>query len=186
MIRINLLPFRAARKKENIRRQVSMFLLFFILCNITLFYFHISLSSKVKNRMEDVDEIQAELNKKQKDVKAVNEIKKELSILQKKMDVMEKLDLNRKMPVRLLESMTDLIIPKRMWFKTLDEKGKTVTINGIALDNKTVADFMTNLEESLFFSSVNLKNLVSTTINKLKLKQFNITCEKAALKKPAK
>ena len=27
MIRINLLPFRAARKKENVRRQISLFLL---------------------------------------------------------------------------------------------------------------------------------------------------------------
>ena len=31
MIRINLLPFRAARKKENVRRQVSVFLLSLVL-----------------------------------------------------------------------------------------------------------------------------------------------------------
>ena len=45
MIRINLLPFRAARKKENIRRQVSIFLLSLAFLLIILFYYNWSLGS---------------------------------------------------------------------------------------------------------------------------------------------
>ena len=37
MIRINLLPFRSARKKENIRRQLSIFLLSLILAVVAIF-----------------------------------------------------------------------------------------------------------------------------------------------------
>ena len=47
MIRINLLPFRAARKKENIRRQVSIFLLSLVFLLIILFYYNSSLSSQI-------------------------------------------------------------------------------------------------------------------------------------------
>ena len=36
MIRINLLPFRAARKKENIRRQVSIFVLSLFLVGVIM------------------------------------------------------------------------------------------------------------------------------------------------------
>lgn len=38
MIRINLLPYRAAQKKENIRRQISIFLLLLILMTLALFF----------------------------------------------------------------------------------------------------------------------------------------------------
>ena len=49
MIRINLLPFRAARKKENVRRQVSIFFLSFFFVVVVLVYYHISLGSKITN-----------------------------------------------------------------------------------------------------------------------------------------
>ena len=46
MIRINLLPFRAARKKENVRRQVSVFLLSFVLIIIGVFYYNMWLGNR--------------------------------------------------------------------------------------------------------------------------------------------
>ena len=48
MIRINLLPFRAARKKENIRRQVSIVLLSLFLVILLMVYFNISLKNQIK------------------------------------------------------------------------------------------------------------------------------------------
>ena len=48
MIRINLLPFRTERKKENVRRQVSLFLLSLALVLLVLFYYNWSLNSKIK------------------------------------------------------------------------------------------------------------------------------------------
>ena len=47
MIRINLLPFRAARKKENVRRQISIFLLSFALIIIAVVYWNIWLGNKI-------------------------------------------------------------------------------------------------------------------------------------------
>jgi len=48
MIRINLLPFRAARKKENIRRQISVFVLS-VVCLALLMGF-VFLNFKKQNR----------------------------------------------------------------------------------------------------------------------------------------
>ena len=56
MIRINLLPFRAARKKENVRRQISVFLLSFALIIIAVVYWNIWLGNritKLKARNQD-------------------------------------------------------------------------------------------------------------------------------------
>ncbi|RLB32469.1 MAG: pilus assembly protein PilN, partial [Deltaproteobacteria bacterium] len=47
MIRINLLPFRAARKKENIKRQISIFVLTTLFAFAAMGYVYIQLESEV-------------------------------------------------------------------------------------------------------------------------------------------
>jgi type IV pilus assembly protein PilN len=78
------------------------------------------------------------------------------------------------------------VVPQRMWFTHLDDKDKTVKIDGIALDNKTVADFMVRLQGCGLFSSVNLKTLKQKEVLNNNLKSFQITCEKVSMEKPAK
>ena len=47
MIRINLLPFRAARKKENIRRQISVFALSVVCLALLMGFVFLNLSRTV-------------------------------------------------------------------------------------------------------------------------------------------
>ena len=183
MIRINLLPFRAARKKENIRRQVSIFLLSLAFMLIILFYYNSNLNSQIGDLSTRIKDTKAELEKYNKINKEIAQIKKKLSNLKKKMAVMETLEANRFEPTRLLDIMTQVIVPKRMWFTRLESKGRRVNINGIALDNKTVADFMVRLESSGLFKEVDLKTLKRKTVQKSKLKSFQIRCIKKPFRK---
>lgn len=187
MIRINLLPFRAARKKENIRRQVSIFFLSLIFITMVLFYYNISLNNKIHELDTRVKDIRNQIAKYNIINKEIANIKKELDILNKKIDVIINLESNRKEPVRLLDAMTEMVIEKRMWFTRFEAKGEIISIKGIAFDNKTVADFMTRLEGSKLFSSVNLTTLKQQKIQgKINLKSFQIACNKAPLETAAK
>jgi type IV pilus assembly protein PilN len=186
MIRINLLPFRAARKKENIRRQVSVFLLSLIFVILVLFAGNYYLGSKVKGLKKDIDTANAELKKYNDINKEIARIKKTLENLRKKMDVINRLELDRHAPVRLLDTMTQMIVAKRMWFTRLEEKGNTIKIDGIAMDNKTVADFMVRLQNCGLFSSVNLKTLKHKEFEGNNLKTFQVNCVKIPTSKPAK
>jgi type IV pilus assembly protein PilN len=183
MIRINLLPFRAARKKENIRRQVSIFVLSLVFLMIVLVYYNWSLGGKIDGLDTQIKQTQSELNKYDKINKEIAEIKKKLSNLKKKMAVMDTLESNRFEPTRLLDTMTQAIVPKRMWFTKLTSKGNTVQIAGIALDNKTVADFMVRLEKTGLFSDVDLNTVKQHKLNKSNLKSFHISCTKAVITK---
>ena len=49
MIKINLLPFRVARKKENIRKQISIFLLFLLLTGVALVWYTQSMNNQIVN-----------------------------------------------------------------------------------------------------------------------------------------
>ena len=186
MIRINLLPFRAARKKENIRRQVSVFLLSLVFLLIILFYYNWSLGSKINGLNAKIKETKTELEEYNKINKEIATIKRKLSNLKKKMAVMDTLEANRFEPTRLMDVMTQVIVPKRMWFTSLVSKKKVVNIKGIALDNKTVADFMVRLEQSGLFREVDLKTLKQRKVRKSNLKSFQISCKKKLQKKAKK
>jgi type IV pilus assembly protein PilN len=189
MIRINLLPFRAARKKENIRRQVSIFLLSLAFMLIILFYFNFSLSSKIGNLNTKIKETQTELEKYAKINKEIEEIKKKLDNLKKKMAVMDTLEANRFAPIRLMDTMTQVVVPKRMWFTNMQSKGEKVSITGVALDNTTVADFMIRLENSGLFNEVDLKTLKQPKGKKgeaSRFKTFSVVCVKKPLIEPEK
>ena len=84
MIKINLLPFRAARKKENIRQQVTIFALSIILVLVILVVFQGSLSGKIKDLNKDISKTREQITIFKAKADKVEEIKKQLDTLEKK------------------------------------------------------------------------------------------------------
>jgi len=187
MIRINLLPFRAARKKENVRRQISVFLLSFALIIIAVVYWNIWLGNRLtKLKARNQDTI-VQIAKYEKINQEIAQIKKALSNLEQKIKVIETLEGGRKDAANLMESMTEMIVKERMWFTSLNVQGGNITIHGIALDERTIVDFMRNLEGNGTgpYTNVTLKSIQQEQIKgkDLNLKSFNVTMTKAAPKK---
>jgi type IV pilus assembly protein PilN len=100
------------------------------------------------------------------------------------MTVMKTLEANRFEPTRLLDVMTQVVVSKRMWLTNLESRGDIVNLKGIALDNKTVADFMVRLEDCGLFKEVDLKTLKRTNSQSANLKSFEISCKKNPLIHP--
>ncbi|RJQ51261.1 MAG: pilus assembly protein PilN [Desulfobacteraceae bacterium] len=178
MIRINLLPYRAARKKENVRRQTSVFFLSLVLTTVGLLYVNIQLGAQVTLLAGKVEFVQNQLKLQRKAATEVDRIKRELDLLKLKMDGVQAVKKRRREPVEMLEAMTRVVVPQRMWFTFFSADGSMVNIKGMALDQKTVADFMTRLESSNLFSTVNLSTLKHVQMEELGLKNFEIVCEK--------
>lgn len=204
MIRINLLPYRESRKKESIIRQINIFLAVFFIVFVILLYYNMWLGKKIDALNIKLKNTKKMLAQAETQAKKVDQIKKELEKLGHKTDVIKSIETNRRAPVILLESMTKMVAEKtsitppdastdndnkpvkRLWFNSFETSGGKINIKGIALDNKTVADFMSRLEESKSYKNVNLKTIKQKKINKLNLKHFEIACIKASLKQPEK
>ncbi|UCD86843.1 MAG: PilN domain-containing protein [Desulfobacterales bacterium] len=185
MIRVNLLPVRAARKKENIRRQVSIFFLSAVMGLAFMGYLAYNLSGKINNMEEDIEDTQNELAELEAINKQVKEIQDKLNRLQAKMDIIQRLDANRIGSVRIMDALTSLVVAQKMWLTSLTEAGGQVTLNGVAVDNKTVADFMRRLEESPYFDQVNLLATRQVAMAEgRKFKGFSVTCQAVILQPP--
>ncbi len=183
MIRINLLPFRLARKKENIRRQVSVFLLTVALILVALVWVTLSVENKISQTKNRIESVKAESLKYKQQADRVTTIKKKLKILNDKLDIVASLKTRKDEQQILLEELADRVVKTRMWLSSISADRKKVTIKGVAFDNPTIADFMRNLEQSALFGIVDLKrSKVKKYAGGVSLKEFEILCSK---KKPA-
>jgi len=201
MIRINLLPYKVSRKIENIRRQVTVFLIAFVFIMGGMFYYdNMILKKEIEELNAKIDQINTDITRVQLAASKVDKIRNELKKLNQKIEVIKDLETKRKGAVRLLDTMTKMVgeetarsaadalkddeekPQKRLWFTSFKANENNILIRGIALDNKTVADFMTRLEVSKLFTNVNLLRLKKQKIKKLNLKSFEISCAKVSTK----
>lgn len=181
MIRINLLPFRAARTKENVRRQVSIFILLIILMLVCMGSFSLHLNFREKEEKLKTEAIKSELQKYTQKANEVDKINKENEVLQQKINIINDLEKVRKEPIQLFEALTDVVIEERMWLTSFAVKNTGIVIKGIALDEITVADFTKKLQNSVYYNDVVLKFLKQTDINKIKMKSFEINATVAKI-----
>ncbi len=189
MIRINLLPFRVARKKENIRKQISIFLLLIFLTIVALIWYTMLINNQILTVREKTRQVNHQILKYKKKADRVAKIKKNLKILKEKLEIVSSLKKQRGKQLILFDSMTDLIVPDRMWLESFKTNENNVTIKGIAFDNPTIAEFMEKLENSPIFDKVDLKTArIKMFKDGVVLKSFELLCTKERLKeeKPEK
>ncbi len=184
MIRINLLPFRAERKKENIKRQISIYFLTLVLLLIGSGYLFLSLSRTLSALEADKAAKEKELASYAKTNQEIEKLKKTISEIKKKLDVIQTLEKNKKGPIQLLEEVSKAVPKERLWLNEMNEKGGILSLSGTAMDNDTVALFMTNLENSEHISNVDLKSTRLKYLRdyKLNVTDFVLTCKTYSFK----
>jgi type IV pilus assembly protein PilN len=176
MIRINLLPFRAARKRENIKRQVSFFGLSVLLLLVAMAYTFLDLNNRLSDAKAEESRLNAELAKYQKDIARINSLKKKIELIKTKLDVIKTLEQGKQGPVRLLDELTRAVPKDRLWLSSLAESKGKLNLRGMARDNETVAEFMVNLELSPYISTVDLQSTQSTAMQGVTLSDFSLQC----------
>jgi len=184
MIKVNLFPFRAARIKENIRRQVTIYLLSMIFLILASSYFYLDLNNKVNTLREERDAKQKELDSfKDTNIKIVA-LKKTIADVEVKLKTIKRLEKGKTGPVKLLDDIAMSVPEDKLWLTTLKEQKGTLILNGTAMDNETVADFMDRLQNT---ESINSVQLVRTRQKKipgfdLSLKDFSLNSKTYAFK----
>ncbi len=194
MIKINLLPFRAARKRENIKRQISIYALVVILTLTVIIYLFYNSSSNLSRLQAQETGLKNELASYQKELDEIKELEKKIQQVRTKLEVIDKLQTGKTGPVLLLADIAAAVPAGKLWLTSLNESGGALSLTGTAMDYETVALFMNNLERTEQITAP--PELLSVT--KRSISEFNLTvsdfdmkCVTAAAapveeKKPAK
>ena len=188
MIRINLLPFRAARKKENIRRQISVFALSVVFLALLMGFVFLNLSRTLAALETDMSSKKKELATYAETTKKIELLKKKIAEVRAKLNVIKELESKKTGPVLLLDELSMAVPKEKLWLTDLNEKRGILTLKGTAMDNDTVALFMTNLENATHIVSVDLQTAKLKSLPKYKLNVVNfvLTCKTYAHKEKTK
>ncbi|MBN2124569.1 MAG: PilN domain-containing protein [Deltaproteobacteria bacterium] len=186
MIRINLLPFRAARKKENVKRQISIYFLVVLLLLAGMAFYFFRLNSTLSRLKEDEQTVRAQLKTYEDTIKRITELEKRIADIKKKLDVIKALEKNKTGPVHLLDEIAMAVPKDKLWLTSLNENAGQLTLQGTAMDNETVAQFMTNLEKSEYITAVDLQSTRMRDLAKynLRISDFVLKCKTYAYKEP--
>jgi type IV pilus assembly protein PilN len=173
MIRINLLPIRAERKKESLRHQAIVAALVVIALGGFIAAVHATLSSDIDKKRQDIAQRKIEIARLQTVIGEVKEFRKKKRDLEEKIEVIRRLEGRQRGPVRVLYELARLI-PEKMWIEKLKDAGGTLSLEGIAIDNQTIARFMTQMQASPLFEQVRLDVTRQVSRAGVDLKAFSI------------
>ena len=177
MIRINLI--RGKRKK---RREFNVGGLFFIVpfavaAGVLYFHFFV-VADKIDMYRVNVQRANAEVARLKKDIDEVEKFKSRKAELQRKVDIISNLQKERVGPVRHFEALSSAI-PEKCWIDKLEIKGANLAVSGVALNNNTVANFMTALAGTGRFRDIILGSADQASMQNTKLVRFNLTFQAA-------
>ena len=179
MIRINLLPIGRRPADDKIRREAYLFFLLVLISVAVMAYFHVGHTREIKRITREKKEADAEIKRYRDRQKQLTQLEKKQKVLQQKLAIIDDLRKNRNLPVRVLDELASRIPSDKMWIRKLSQKGKTLSIDGVARGNETIAQFMQKLGESPYIDAnqVVLKQSRQVVIEGFKLKGFNLTCQ---------
>ena len=175
MIRINLLPVKATRKKEIVKGQLAVLGVTLLIALLVCGGLYMSLSSKISDEKALIAQKEAEIASLKKKIGEVAQFKKRQQELREKLDILDKLSDGKTGPVRLLDELS-LAIPDKMWVVSYSESNGNIVMSGVSLTEETVAQFMRKLETSDYYQNVELRVVEQTRNNDNVLHKFEISC----------
>ena len=173
MVKINLLPVRAAAKKEIIRAQLSIGVLLLVMLLIVVGYLHYSISSKIDGLKVSISDEEKELARLNEIKKKVDKFKADSKTLEKKLDVIKVLNQSRTNVVYLMDELSN-VMPEGLWLETFRDGGRGLIMTGISMSHDDIADFMTNMERSSMFSAIHLKSTQKQGVKGQDLHKFTV------------
>jgi len=176
MIKINLLLARKEKKKIGVKKEIMIFIIAILLLGVCLGGVQWKKANERENKLFQIAETKKEIAYHKSLTTEVNKAKEAQKILQDKLNVINTLRKEKSSPARVLDELSTQK-PERVQFESLKKQGLRLGIEGIALDDETVANFMTNLRNSKLFRNVDLIVSEQVEQRKLKLKKFTLSCE---------
>jgi type IV pilus assembly protein PilN len=173
MIKINLLPTKAAKKKESFIQQLVIGAIALGAFLVALYLMNNQMQSKISAQRLENNRLQEEINQLASVIAQVEDYKKKKQDRNSKIDVIKKLNDGRSGPVKMLEEFT-YTIPDKLWLETWKEKSRKVEMQGTAATGAIIADFLDNLKNSKYFSDVELLQTTLFEKDSEKMQQFRI------------
>lgn len=191
MARINLLPWRAERRKLRQKEFMSMLGLAAAAAMLLSFLIVMYYNGQIEGQQNRNQYLRDQIVIVDQQIKEIEELDKKKANLLARKQVIEELQASRSQMVHLFDELVRTI-PEGVRLNSIKQNGQTLTLDGLAQSNARVSSYMRNLEESGWMTNPDLSIIEAKGTDKglpnvfsLKVRLKSPSSEEAAAPAPA-
>jgi type IV pilus assembly protein PilN len=178
MIRINLLEVgpktRKAKPQWDVRAEALLGVGVLAVTVAGCWWYAEALDEELRSRMLEKEGKEKQVAVLKEQVKQVQDFEAKKKQLEDKNRIIEQLEKARTGPVRALDNVSQSLEPLKLWLVKMNVKGNAIEVEGRAITNDDIVEFVNNLRRTDYFTIIRLQESRAAVDNKVNLYQFKL------------
>jgi len=173
MIRVNLLPHRAERRKARQLQFIIFGAISLVLGAVLVGFVHVAISTEIAYQERRNNYLNQEIAVLDKQILEIKKLREQTEALLARKTVVENLQSTRSDVVHLMDQMLR-ILPDGVYLKTLKQTGYKISIDGYAQSSARVSTLMRSIQDSPWLDTPTLIEVHATTVGSTRLSEFSL------------
>jgi type IV pilus assembly protein PilN len=173
MTRINLLPWREARRVQRQRELIGMLVAAALFGAGIVFLVSTEITHRIEYQQERNGYLRGEIARLKKAAEEMQELQKTRTRLVDRLNVIQKLQTVRPGMVRMLDELVRLV-PQDIYLTGFKIANNQVTLNGIARSDNVISEFMRDLKSANLFGEPALQIIETRNVNNVQARVFEL------------
>lgn len=174
MIRINLLPHRAEKRKAQQVQFIAFSVISVGLGALIVGLVHVAIMTQIDNQERRNAYLNKEIVVLDKQIDEIKKLREQTKSLLARKTVVEDLQSTRADVVHLMDQMLR-ILPDGVYLKSIKQTGNKINLIGYAQSNARVSTLMRSIEDSPWLEAPTLVVINATNVSGTRLSEFTLT-----------
>lgn len=173
MIRINLLPHRAEKRRARQLQFVVLSVISLVLGALIVGFVHVAISTQISYQERRNAYLTQQISILDKQIEEIKKLREQTQSLLSRKNVVENLQATRSDVVHLLDQMLR-ILPDGVHLKSLKQTGYKISLVGYAQSNARVSTLMRSIEDSPWLDTPTLIEIHAATAGGMRVSEFSL------------
>ena len=173
MIRINLLPWREARRKAQRQHLGVLGGMVAVLGLLIVGAVHLTIAGYIAVQSDRNEFLKRENIRLDKEIEEIKKLKNEIAALLARKQIIERLQADRAQAVYLLQELVQQV-PDGVYLKTIRQTGLKINMVGYAQSNARVSTLMRNFAASPYLENPDLVEIRAVNVSNKRVSEFNM------------
>jgi len=173
VIRINLLPWREARRKAARQHLGVLGGMVAVLGLLIVGAVHLTIAGYIAVQSDRNEFLKRENVRLDKEIEEIKKLKSEIAALLARKQIIERLQADRAQAVYLLQELVQQV-PDGVYLKTIRQTGLKINMVGYAQSNARVSTLMRNFAASPYLENPDLVEIRAVNVSNKRVSEFNM------------
>jgi len=173
VIRVNLLPWREARRKAQRQHLGVVGGMVAVLGFLIVGAVHLTIAGYIAVQSDRNEFLKRENVRLDKEIEEIKKLKTEIAALLARKQIIERLQADRAQAVYLLQELVQQV-PDGVYLKTIRQTGLKINMVGYAQSNARVSTLMRNFAASPYLEDPDLVEIKAVNISNKRVSEFNM------------